>query len=98
MAARFARAYLDDPGSHGVVESPGQHVRGDPKTALKVREPGHSREHRIACDEQAPTLTHDLERAGGGANLTLVEATRIFLRRWIVFLEGDAIGHQNRRK
>jgi hypothetical protein len=107
VPTRIARACLEDPGSHEVVQSPGQRVRGDPETALKVREPGHSREHRIANDEQASALTDDLGRAGSAANLTLslravakidlaFARPASFWHRWIV-LERNAIGHENRR-
>src|ERR1700682_1778797 len=58
------------------VQAPREDVRGDPQTALELREACAVTEHRVTQDEQTPALTHQLERARSRAVLTLVETSK----------------------
>lgn len=61
-------------GGDEAFEPFGEDVGCDPEAALEVAEPRVSTEQRVPQDEQAPPLAGDLEDAGGGAFLRLVEA------------------------
>ena len=65
---------LHDACSNERLQASGENVRRDTEASLKVREPRQSPEQRIANDQEAPALAHDLERPGRRTVLPFIEA------------------------